>query len=275
MAWTICRSLLSTGDGSTGPLVDGNLHIVTGIDCGELVVQVAHSENGSSLLAGLWNGQIKVFNALNGNLMASLDNEEILKDSFPLSRMKCKPVTETGATNLVAATYVSGHLRIWNHSSGQCIAEVQVLYSQSSQTLFIYFNLRLLMKTKQLNTCVSATTHLWMFWQLVKTMAGSSCTMKRPCRCQGFLPSWSYRYSKNVMFPFRLCRYCRKVKAWAKSMATRIESCVSPTIPPILTSLCLRAGTTLCKYCIYDEFEFSWVVEQNPFFFFENIVLGC
>ena len=68
------------------------------------------------------NGSIKVFNIATGGLNGILENDETINESMPISRIKCKP----GADNpILAATYVSGHLRLWNYSNGQCVGQVQ------------------------------------------------------------------------------------------------------------------------------------------------------
>eukprot|EP00094_Tigriopus_californicus_P001305 TCALIF_01263-PA protein Name:"Similar to HET-E1 Vegetative incompatibility protein HET-E-1 (Podospora anserina)" AED:0.22 eAED:0.22 QI:0/0.6/0.16/0.66/0.8/0.66/6/0/367 len=121
------RSFLSNGDGSSssGPVIEGNLQVLGGIDCGETVLSIQHSENGSSLLAGLVSGQIKVYNPVNGSIVTTLENEEILSNGKALSRLRCKPYTDFQPNTLVAATYVSGHLRLWNFATGQCAAQVR------------------------------------------------------------------------------------------------------------------------------------------------------
>ena len=52
---------------------------------------------------------------------------------MPVSRIRCKPGPDgTGnhsSNHLIAATYVSGYLRIWNYDNGLCVG--QVLYLQS------------------------------------------------------------------------------------------------------------------------------------------------
>ena len=39
-------------------------------------------------VAGLVNGAMKVFNAASGNLMAVLDNQEVVQDAMPISRVR-------------------------------------------------------------------------------------------------------------------------------------------------------------------------------------------
>jgi hypothetical protein len=73
------------------------------------------------LVGGLMNGSIKVFNVANGGLNGTLENDETISEAMPISRIRCKP---GHADPLLAATYVSGHLRLWNYASGQCIGQV-------------------------------------------------------------------------------------------------------------------------------------------------------
>ena len=141
-------------------MIEGNIQMHGGIDCGqgEQVVSVKHSDNGAVLsryllifstdrrsaevfiylttaclflVAGLFSGVIKVYNSMNGTLLASLENEDIAAcDYAPISRIRIKPPIDLGGQQhqqqqtLLAATYVSGHLRIWNYASGQCVGQV-------------------------------------------------------------------------------------------------------------------------------------------------------
>ena len=49
---------------------------------------------------------------------------------MPVSRIRCKPGPDgTGShssNHLIAATYVSGYLRIWNYDNGLCVGQVLV-----------------------------------------------------------------------------------------------------------------------------------------------------
>ena len=150
---TAARSFLSSGGGgvdassaatttaaSSGPLIEGNVATLGGIDCGEEVISVQHTENGAALLTGLFSGVIKVFNAHAGSVIATLDPDSIEdKDDivgndngggfgrgYPLSRLRCKPYSDAAAGNtLVAATYASGHLRVWNYANSTCVGQVR------------------------------------------------------------------------------------------------------------------------------------------------------
>ena len=46
---------------------------------------------------------------------------------MPVSRIRCKPQPESSYqhSNILAATYSSGFLRIWNHETGACVGQVQ------------------------------------------------------------------------------------------------------------------------------------------------------
>ena len=84
------------------------------------------------------NGSIKVFSAITGNLAGVLENEESLTEGMPISRIKCKP-NSGGDNPILAATYVSGHLRLWNYANGQCISTVShscITYALLQRTIF-------------------------------------------------------------------------------------------------------------------------------------------
>ena len=109
------------------------------------------------------NGSIRVFNTASGVLAGTLENEDTVSEAMPISRIRCKPgyTAETANTNLLAATYVSGHLRIWNYSNGHCVSQVMLILSQLySETLGLLNNFkhhvlfRFKMKTKMPSTCV-------------------------------------------------------------------------------------------------------------------------
>ena len=68
------------------------------------------------------NGCIKVFNVGTGALNGTLENDETTNEAMPISRIRCKP---NGENTIVAATYVSGHLRLWNYTNGQCVGHVR------------------------------------------------------------------------------------------------------------------------------------------------------
>ncbi len=70
---------------------------------------------------------MKVFNPSSGNLIQTLENEEVSSVGLPVSRVRCKPHTEGQSNNLVAAAYTSGHLRVWNYHNGNCVAQVSSL----------------------------------------------------------------------------------------------------------------------------------------------------
>ena len=102
-------------------VLEGSVQIVGAIDTGEhsQVIDVTYSENGSVLIAGFANGLIKTFQPSSGNLTSTLDLV-----AQPLSRLRCKPYQDAQANSLLAATYVSGSLAVWNFSTGNCIAQV-------------------------------------------------------------------------------------------------------------------------------------------------------
>ena len=103
--------------------------------CWDILYLSKKSHPNSALhlsVGGLMNGSIKVFSAITGNLAGVLENEESLTEAMPISRIKCKP-NSGGDNPILAATYVSGHLRLWNYANGQCISSVCLLFQ-----LFVY-----------------------------------------------------------------------------------------------------------------------------------------
>ena len=56
------------------------------------------------------NGSIRVFSVTTGGIVNVLENEETISEAMPISRLKCKPSGDP-SVNILAATYVSGHLR--------------------------------------------------------------------------------------------------------------------------------------------------------------------
>lgn len=70
------------------------------------------------------NGSIKVFSIATGNLNGVLENDDTINEAMPISRIKCKPGGDSNNSPLLAATYVSGHLRVWNYVNGQCVGQV-------------------------------------------------------------------------------------------------------------------------------------------------------
>ena len=63
-----------------------------------------------SSVGGLMNGSISVFSINTGGVINVLENEETISESMPISRLRCKPSGDNNVT-ILAATYVSGHLR--------------------------------------------------------------------------------------------------------------------------------------------------------------------
>ena len=61
-------------------------------------------------VGGLMNGSISVFSINTGGVINVLENEETISESMPISRLRCKPSGDNNVT-ILAATYVSGHLR--------------------------------------------------------------------------------------------------------------------------------------------------------------------
>ena len=93
------------------------------------------------------NGSISVFSINTGGVINVLENEETISESMPISRLRCKPSGDNNVT-ILAATYVSGHLRynismsaiickqimqyiffslqrLWNYANGQCLGSIQ------------------------------------------------------------------------------------------------------------------------------------------------------
>lgn len=66
-----------------------------------------------------------MFNPNNGNMTVCLENDDILETPMPISRVRCKPYADGQPNSLLAATYASGHLRLWNFGNGHCISQVQ------------------------------------------------------------------------------------------------------------------------------------------------------
>ena len=46
--------------------------------------------------------------------------------------IRCKP---GGENPIVAATYVSGHLRLWNYTNGQCVGHVTSLITFTIESI--------------------------------------------------------------------------------------------------------------------------------------------
>ena len=107
-----------------GPRLDGSVSIVGAIDTGESaqVIDLCYSETGSHLISALSNGLIKAFNPTSGNLTSTLESGDL---NSPLSRIRCKPYQDGQANSLLAATYVSGHLVVWNSANGLCLAQAR------------------------------------------------------------------------------------------------------------------------------------------------------
>jgi WD40 repeat protein len=68
---------------------------------------------------------IKVFNTQSGAQISVLETESITDECFPVSRVRCKPFSDGQSNTILAATYASGHLRVWDYSNGSCVAEVR------------------------------------------------------------------------------------------------------------------------------------------------------
>ena len=98
------------------------------------------------------NGSIKVFSAITGNLAGVLENEESLTEAMPISRIKCKP-NSGGDNPILAATYVSGHLRLWNYANGQCISTVLFLLKIHIGFILWTFFFRHKIKKSNPSTC--------------------------------------------------------------------------------------------------------------------------
>ena len=88
------------------------------------------NSNGTLLsVGGLMNGSISVFSINTGGVINVLENEETISESMPISRLRCKPSGDNNVT-ILAATYVSGHLR-YNISMSAIICK-QIMH-------YIYF----------------------------------------------------------------------------------------------------------------------------------------
>ena len=86
------------------------------------------NSNGTLLsVSGLMNGSISVFSINTGGVINVLENEETISESMPISRLRCKPSGDNNVT-ILAATYVSGHLR-YNISISAMICK-QILFAK-------------------------------------------------------------------------------------------------------------------------------------------------
>ena len=83
-----------------------------------------HTPDGNAVVGGLMNGSISVFSVTSGQVVNVLENEETISEAMPISRLRCKQSGDS-SINILAATYVSGHLRLWNYANGQCLGQVQ------------------------------------------------------------------------------------------------------------------------------------------------------
>ena len=56
---------------------------------------------------------------------------------MPISRIRCKPGPDGSGSHssnhLIAATYVSGYLRIWNYDNGLCVGQVYQVFQVKSK----------------------------------------------------------------------------------------------------------------------------------------------
>ena len=111
------------------------------------------------------NGSISVFSINTGGVINVLENEETISESMPISRLRCKPSGDNNVT-ILAATYVSGHLR-YNISMSAIICKqiMQYIFFHCKGCGIMPMDNALVqykMKTRTQSTFLYLTTHLPM-----------------------------------------------------------------------------------------------------------------
>ena len=81
------------------------------------------------------NGSIRVFSVTTGGIVNVLENEETISEAMPISRLKCKPSGDP-SVNILAATYVSGHLRYIQYYRAKIEKMMQYIADCSKNTIF-------------------------------------------------------------------------------------------------------------------------------------------
>ncbi|XP_023322414.1 uncharacterized protein LOC111696880 [Eurytemora carolleeae] len=66
---------------SIGPVLDGNIRVLTAVDCGNEIFSLRYTEDGSDVCVGLMDGSIKVINPPSNQIISVLASQETARNA--------------------------------------------------------------------------------------------------------------------------------------------------------------------------------------------------
>ncbi|XP_029462936.1 dynein assembly factor with WDR repeat domains 1-like [Rhinatrema bivittatum] len=118
------------------PISEGDLQIMSIIDCGEEVMSCQFNQGGKLLAVGLINGNIKVYKMREGLCVHMLSDVDTVNKGLPVTSLRFFPQNQTSSGDLLLATYASGLVKFWHLSSQTCLHTL----TENRQTLTSVFN---------------------------------------------------------------------------------------------------------------------------------------
>ncbi|XP_071790081.1 uncharacterized protein [Asterias amurensis] len=119
------------------PVSEGNLRLLTTVDCQQDVMCCRYNEDGTMLAAGFVDGSIKVYATDTGAALYNLVDDETSDAHLPCTSILFRPYTPGDKSlNLLLATYASGMVKFWHTSTCTCIHTTH----ENRQTLTVAYN---------------------------------------------------------------------------------------------------------------------------------------
>ncbi|XP_052073752.1 uncharacterized WD repeat-containing protein alr2800-like [Mytilus californianus] len=107
----------------SGPHLEKFLKLINTIDCHTDVMCCKFTPDGSQLAIGLIDGVILVYNHIENQLLLRLRDEDIDNFHLPVTQIRFPVFPCIGAVeeNKLLASYASGHIKLWNYTTGSCL----------------------------------------------------------------------------------------------------------------------------------------------------------
>ncbi|KAF5269667.1 hypothetical protein FQA39_LY08590 [Lamprigera yunnana] len=106
--------------------IDGNLSVVSSIATNKEVLCIKYTEEFESIAAGFNDGMIRVFHSTGGEMINTLQDQESLENTAPVTSIEHRPVSKNyPIINCLTCTYANGCIKCWNYNFGQCLYTIR------------------------------------------------------------------------------------------------------------------------------------------------------
>ncbi|KAM8962465.1 uncharacterized protein RCH25_038011 [Pelodytes ibericus] len=103
------------------PSTEGELQILSVIECDKEVLSCRFNPSGSLLATGLVTGSIKVYRVSDGSCVHTLQDTESITAHLPVTALRFLPHRPASQGDLLLATYAGGQVKFWHVSTQSCV----------------------------------------------------------------------------------------------------------------------------------------------------------